>query len=59
MEGVEGVLRSSEPEPCIDGHGYDKDKFGPVGVAFLEKDPCLLWGSICGLRAVGNGVGCH
>ena len=44
MEGVEGVVRSSEPAPCIDGHGYDKDKFGPVGVAFLEKvDRCLLY----------------
>lgn len=37
LSEVEGVARSSEPEPCIDGHGYDKDEFGPVGVRFLEK----------------------
>jgi hypothetical protein len=24
MEGEEGVVRSLEPVPCIDGHGYDQ-----------------------------------
>ena len=43
MEVVEGVVRNSEPEPCIDGHGYDKDKFGPVGVRLLKRgEPGLL-----------------
>jgi hypothetical protein len=36
-------VRSSEPEPCIDGHGYNRDNFSPVGVRFLKRvDPGLL-----------------
>ena len=42
MEGkVESVVKSSEPEPGINGH--DKEESGPVGVTYLEKvNPCLL-----------------
>jgi hypothetical protein len=36
LSEVEFVVRSFEPEPCIDGHGYDKDEFGQVRVRFLE-----------------------
>jgi hypothetical protein len=43
MERVEGVVRSLAPEPCIDGHGYDKDKLGPVREIFLKRvEPGLL-----------------
>lgn len=43
MEGVEVVVRSLEPNSSIDGHGYDKDTIGSVGVRFLKKvEPGLL-----------------
>lgn len=45
IEEVEGMMRCSEPKPCIDGQGYDRNKFGPVGVRFLKRvDPRLLAG---------------
>jgi hypothetical protein len=43
MEGAEGVVRSLEPKPSIDVHGYDKDTIGSVGVRFVKKmEPGLL-----------------
>lgn len=61
MEWVEGVVRSLNPQPCIDGHGYDKDMIGPVGVRFLKRvEPGLLadpWlaGKYGGCCRIGKG----
>ena len=40
----EGMLRKiGVGKPCIDGHGYDKVTFRPVGVRFLKRvEPGLL-----------------
>ena len=35
LSAVEGVVRISEPEPCIDGHGYDQAEFCPVFLALV------------------------
>ena len=50
MEGVEGVVRSLVPGLCIDGHGNDKDTFGPVGVRFLKRMEPGLLAEVSGFR---------
>jgi hypothetical protein len=37
MEGVYGIVRRSESKPCIYGHGYEKNKFDPMGVRLLKS----------------------
>lgn len=56
-EMEEGGRCGEDPEPCIDG--YDRDKFGPVGVRSLTwVDPGLLADAWGGFSLDGKHGGC-